>query len=659
MKQGRLSIHFGHNTKDAMKRIAVLSFFLFTLICGISAQSSVHIFGENSEKALAFIGVQNTGSQTEHQLTQIIKHFEENPPNIRVIITIMEKPDCELPKEYAHIPSDNETHKIINMLSEYTDVAVVLVDQSGSNNIAITAGVQGKTTPSRLLKNTYNALNSKKEYRMLNFFDLLLYRLKWIEEDSTLAEYFTAHIPAIKLTTTSNITKNLLSIAKMFETNAETRNEKNYLAIPLFHLLIIPEKILLQIILIIVVTVLFFVFMFDFLFSKKTSLPLKNSTPFFWIPVFFFLVNISSLFIGEIITKLTFYLRFKNELAVGVYPDAAILLKHSIALLSILLFIKVIRFLPFPKDLYIHGYIARTLFLLHLIVFSAFEPSLLLFYIPVYIFSYGTQQAKKTSVQIFFLTLILLCFSPFLYFLHKYRDTVVSLLFRQSNSLLAFAFLPFNFLLLKFSVTTLRKKNSTKSLGLITLAGIIFFLQLTIFLLPYFNKGKSTIFIQENLINAKHSIHITSNINIKETQSLNNQLATVQNAKNSSTINGTVKTKKQLQRNMGRIEVSAKIQPLMIKITATTKNGLAIYEADKEFLQTNGGTQASFTFFCEKNITVNFSSKKDADLKVIAEIWSYENPFNLNLKDIQKKASDTTFLFYEKKELTIFQEEKL
>ena len=99
-----------------------------------------------------------------------------------------------------------------------------------------------------------------------------------------------------------------------------------------------------------------------------------------------------------------------------------------------------------------------------------------------------------------------------------------------------------------------------------------------------------------------------------------------------------------LDRSIGTISINSPLKIEALQIFISTATGVAIYEADKNYISTSGGIQFLSSQNPEQPFVINFSSEKDAILNVNVKLFSYDNPFGTKIKTDDKIKYEEKFL---------------
>lgn len=533
-------------------------------------------------------------SQTEasfflDEICSFSHNIKEKLENVRIIFFFS---SLDTPS----IPSDNfipvGTNQFVSDIDKSVQtVCLILQKESTQKNqqktdISVVPGIKEKVAPLWLIKNIFDIAESQNfSINMAGSF-VTFYRLGFMQKDPVLAEYLNADIPAVILECSK---ANAIGILEPFieylsrKTNFEW--DANYSFISLNNKKIFfPEKLLIYLLMCFSFFPLLYLCLFTFFHKKKRISQLRDlKKSWFLLPLMIVLTCVL-LYVGQIITKII-YPVWQTEVI------SALFLKIAVALFFLIIITAFHRFIPFPSDFYTYSLFLTIIAYGNIFIFSFFDISLIILFCFQFAVVFLSIHIKKTFQLILVGILMLLPFTTFLTALFTTeRQNIFQSFFEATlfeNFLIACFVLPIEFLWIRIvvSLKIFGSKVKPRFPFLITSASILIFVFVAHMVITGFNK---------QLISQVRQV-------------LQIELTT------DSTLEINYSTSSFLDRMRVDVFIQDTCKPLRYKITVTSKENIAVFDANYPFESKDSNQKATFIlddyppnplkleYTCEKN----------------------------------------------------------
>jgi len=650
-------------------------FFLLFPIHWLIAENVFYEFGPKTDKVVVFTasaGSDNESTAATLQLRKYAQKLSAEAPDVHIIVAITKNDVSELPvdipvKRYEGIKA------LIQTLSAYPNAAVCLIAPDKFDNARIITGTSKGTTPAWLLKAVYASLEQKNI--SVDFYTnaVVFHRLGWLPDDPTLRLYNEAKIPAIKIESDADLSDFFSSVAPAIIRNISNEWDTHYFVFKLHKKLIIinEQHIVITLIVSSIIFLLWLMF-FSFLFGKKKDQHVRDLLKLWWMPVYFFLVNWLSFFLGSKIAELLFYVRFSSVGELSAFPLTALSIKYVFALFFMFAVTAFNKFIPLPANRFIYGFIAHAVCLLNIFIFSFINLSFSIIFMMIYFVSLAAYHFKNIVLQIIFIVCLFLPLMPFVMHIILYRQYMFHIIF-LINLAPACIFVPFDLFLIRLSLSIDKKRKITKPLLRIpiqckVMGGAFLALVLWTFIMPTVKNSAHNRFMLIQRLSDDDSSVIKKYVDPPSEETITDYISAptqvdTENADSFLTVRTSLEN--YFERSIGAITIDSPLKIEAFSVTVSAQNDVAIFESDTDFEQNSSGDTATFVSSPRPNfpVIIHFSGKKDAALTVSVTVWSSDNPFGIrlpgdNLKNAATKTETVPFLLKIEKTLHITAEDK-
>ncbi|MDR2898163.1 MAG: hypothetical protein LBU99_05040 [Spirochaetaceae bacterium] len=633
---------------------------------------------ETAQEVLYFEAGQNGMDDEElfEAFTAFGKYLQEEPPEHRVDIVFTVE---------SVIPAVPEgTTAFIESIDPTVPTAVIRVlPGTGTNkNARIHSGARSSLSPPWLLQNTITALESADIPWEVETAFLSLFRLGWMADNPVLDAFFTGDIPAIEIqlpsekslpteTAKADFLKELL---RHYYPDTSREWDKHYSFFKIGdYSFFVYEHILILLMILATGITFFILFMFSFIFGIK-QYEYRNDFKRTWylIPVIL-VINGLALYLGQELTFQLFTLKYGTADGWTQYPYIAFILKGTVTFLLFTLSMLLQRFIRFPRDSFIYGFLVHITCLMNILVFAIADFSLVILFIAEYILALLFSRVRH-FISIL-LVGIVMCI-PFLFFGYEairagYIHAIASL-FASSiagNAALSFLLIPIELFIIRLLVKTGhfgRKRLNRVPILPLVFTGITIILISALFILPQFTeKAPQHISVSEHRItsanmqtegNISLTVPIPGNNNY-ESRTLQVNTPILQSPNGTGTelpaeayvtipippkdnaegktipfndrrLRVTASDNSYLDRKRVELQIDTELKPLRITVTVYRETGYAIFDANYPFTAREGGNICEFTLE-EKPplpLSIEFTTEEWADIYVSVVLQSQENP---------------------------------
>lgn len=656
-------------------RLCWVFFFLLLPVQGLIAENIFYEFGPKTDKVIVFtasVGSDNQATAITLQLQKYAQKLSAEAPDTHIIVAITKNDISELPVDIP-VKRYEGTKALIQTLITYPNAAVCLVAPDKSDSARIITGTSKGTTPAWFLKAVYASLEQKNI--PIDFYTnaVVFHRLGWLPDDPALRLYNEANIPAIKIETGADLSDFFSSVAPAVIQSMSNEWDTHYFVFKLHKKLVIinEQHIVITLIVSSIIFLLWLIF-FSFLFGKKRDQHVKDLFKLWWMPLYFFLVNWLSFFLGSKITEALFYLRFSSISELNSFPLTALLIKYVFALFFMFTVTAFNKFIPLPANRFIYGFIAHVVCLLNIFIFSFFYLSFSIIFMVIYFVSVAAYHFKNIVLQIIFIMCLFLPLLPFVTHIILYREYMFHIIF-FINLASACIFVPFDLFLIRLGLSIDKKRKITKPFFRIpiqckVMGGLFLVLMLWVFVMPATRNTVHNRWMLIQHLNGDESSVVKKYIDSPtEEKIMDYTRGNTQGSAETADSFLTVRTsfENYFERSIGTITIDSPLKIEAFSVTLSALNDIAIFESDVRFEQNASGDTATFVSSPRPGfpVIIHFSGKKDAALTLSVVVWSNDNPFEIKLpvdnsKDAAGKTEAIPFLLKVEKTLHITAQDK-
>lgn len=648
-----MSMKFRQCVPDARLLACVALFFLpFQLLFG---ENVFYEFGPKTDNVVVFtssVGSDNQSTTATLQLQAFAKRLSQQAPEVHTIIAVTKNDISELPPDIP-VKRFEGIKTLIQTLSSYPNAVVCFIEAGDRHKAKIITGTSAGTVPAWLLQSAYKSL--QQEHIAIDFYpnDLIFHRLGWLPDDPVLMLYNEAKIPTIKLETNADLSAFFSSFSAAVMQDIKSEWDVHYFVRKANDkLIIVNERQIILILIVSLMLILLWLMFFSFLFGKKREQHVKDFLILWWMPLYFFLVNLIGLLIGSKVAELLFFVRFSSIVEMNSFPLITLSVKYVCALFFMFVFTFFHKCIPLPANRFIYGFMGHAVCLLNVFIFSFINLSFSMTFLLIYCISLIAYQFKSIILQIIFIVCLFLPIAPIVIHIIRYRHYLFHIVF-FINVIPAFVFIPFDLFLIRLSLSIDKKREKTVSRLKIPiqckLMGSMFLaLILWVFVMPVKQNTVYNDFILLQRLDETGSSVVKKYTHQTREDTVSNY------ERNSDSLTSelvdsflTVQTSLEnyFERSIGTITVNSPLKVEALSITVHVQNEVAIFEADKAFDQNSSGDTAYFVSPPRPTMpfVIHFSGKKNAGLAVTVSLWSHENPFGITLaadSGMNGKAAD-------------------
>ncbi|MEL3906469.1 MAG: hypothetical protein P1P65_05510 [Treponema sp.] len=648
--------------------IAVCSLFSLYLY----AENTVYEFGPKTDNVIVFTAsasADNESTTATVQLQEFARKLSHQPPDFHIIIAITKNDISELPADVP-VKRYGGIKQLIQTLNSYTNAAVCVIGQGSKDRVRLTAGTSAGTAPAWFLQTAYHTM--MQEALPVDFYSnaLIFHRLGMLPDDPVLRLFNEAALPALKIETNTDLAGFFTAFPADIHHSMTNEWDTHYFTHKINKkLVIITERHIVRILIFSSMLILLWLVVFSFLFGKKREQHLKDLLLLWWMPLYFFLVNCAGFFLGTKLAELLFYLRFSSGSDMSLFPLTVLAFKYCFALFFMLVFTAFNRVIPLPANRFIYGFMAHTVCLLNIFIFSFINLSFSIIFLLVFFISFAAYQVKNTVLQGILLVCLFFPVIPFAYHIFIYRDYVFDIIL-HANIEPALIFIPFDLFLLRLVLSIDKKRKEKKSRRRASipmyckLAGVLLAaLILRICVMPAAQQQSRQDFILTQRITEEGSTVVKKYTGFSQKEAAAMEYVRSAAVETPEHPDSFLTVKASLthyfERSIGSITLDSSIRAEAVSITVRAQNGVAVFEADAPFEQNASGDTAVFISTPRPALprVIHFSGKKNADLTVTVTVWSKENYFNLVLPGQEDGMRHGNFLLEITKTLALTPED--
>lgn len=615
------------------------TFFIF-MFCFVlnymfaQEQNSLEIFtfGPKTDNALVLCFTEKNKNDTGvlyKKLKNFIQNFDDTPNSESrlqqtLIIAISYN-------DYSDLPNDVEVqtfvgmNELVNEIVKYKNPSVFIFNEA--QQFQIQYSNEYKRSPLWLLKLFLESTDL--QYRQKIFFT----EPQTTQAKDSLNIFFIENIPAllIKLLPETNIEALILNLSKNYPKYFSKIWEQNFFLLYNFgSIKIIPEKLIIIFIEIFLCLIFFALFLKALIQKKRIKLKKILLYSFFYLLLLGF--NICCIASAQFLTRFVFQLFLGTSKIIPPFECYYIIIFASLFLITILFFQSLIIFFLQKKEFHfkIFKNFYPTVCLVNFFVLVILDFSVFLFAFLSFAISNFYYRTKKLIYKVLILAL---SFIPMLIYFCLFSKNINAVLLPSTKEMLFFAVASIPILFMSYIVYFTSKKYFRAKIYM-SLASFIC-INIVASGLLYFaiTKRQRPIEIRQIFTNNTNTSSISSPYILKDTIQLTNLPAPAKNSTEYITVSRSLKN--YLDRSVGTLRISSPVKVEALQVFISNENGIAIYGSDRSFISGD-----AVKFLRPQNPTmpfeINFSSEKNAQLKVCVKIFSYENVFDTKIKTTSK-----------------------
>jgi len=621
----------------------ILTFLLAAALAAHPAENRTLQFGPDTGPVLVFTTPGDERSTAVAELEEFAAHLEKFPPPIRVRVIITANDRTDLPPEIrGDYPAG--TNRVISLLEEQESGAVIIVLPGRIDSALIKNGVKGRTAPRWILEAVTNNLEEARIPAELAEYRLPLYRIGWIPEDPLLAAYLGAGIPALILETGADLDGVLAGLVASFADGLPSYGDRHYLVWKIGSRFVFAgEGALVVAILVASAAILFFLFVFSFLFGKKSSQHLKDLFNIWWMPFLYLAVNIVCLSVGGTLVSYLFRFRFGTADSWTLVPTLALAGKLVFSWFFITLVVSLNQLIRFPEDNFIYGYIASVMCLINLFLFSSLDFSLSLLFLSVYCISFAVYHVRHPVSQAIGILVLFIPFWPYVRALAAGGTDAIQPLYAGTggwNLLMALFAMPFQFLLSRFfhSVGVFgRKTKFYLPFNLLFVFVIAISYSGVLLFLPAWSQDRPLVVPVRQTIDAEGSrLDVRTPVKLANlVMETDRSLATAPDLPGdpSRFLGLRTTSRKFLERQLVTVTIDPVLDAQKIEVTVTSENGLSVFDASLPYELRKAGQESLFISGDNPDtpFIFTFSSDLASSLSVTVRLWTRSNPWGITV----------------------------
>lgn len=644
--------------------LTILSLLVSVAIPAFSVDNRVFTAGPSSGPHLVITCPQEAGKELVGRLERLADSFRADPPPIAVSVIITSGDYSSLPPDIASGTPEG-TSKVISLISEEESPVVLLVAPSAGIATRIIPGVRGTTAPRWYLEAVTESLSKKGIPWALAEKRMAIYRIGWTAENPLLAQYLRAGIPAIALESNADLSAVVRNLADSLSAGMPVNQDRHYLVFPTAkRLAFVSERALVAIVMAASAGILMFLFIFSFLFGKKSEQHLRDLVRVWWLPFIYLLVTTASLYAGSALVSFLFKFRFGDAESWTLLPRLALVGKFLLSWFIIALVMSLNQLVRFPESGFIYGYIASVACIVNLFAFSSLDFSLTLLFLSVYCISFISYHLNHPVLQGIGILCIIAPFSPYLALLIKGDSSILAPLFANGgfwNLRMALFVMPLQLMFSRL-YHSLGAFGRRREFYLPFSPVIAFFFALSvtglILFMPAWSKERPLpVELRQTLDARGFTDRVISkarlgNLSIVEEP----RLAEYPDLGSTpeSFVNVSSTSRKLIERRISELTVTPAIPAQKIEVTVSDPENVAVYDASTPYEPLDAGRSCRFSSGENPAVpfVIRFSSARDANLTARVRVWTRANPRGLSVLNPDIRASylleiDTDYAFPE------------
>lgn len=532
-----------------------------------------------------------------------------------------------------------------------TETTVVVLVDSPDDTTTVYPGCRGKTSPAWLISRLASSLDDAKITWKLDEYRMPLYRLGWSNENPRLAVWLNAGFPAIQIATRSFPVECIRDLLSVVSGHSGKDSDSHFLMLSShFNYAILSETIMVILMIVASAVILFFIFIFSFLFGKKSDQHLHDFFTVLWLPFIYFMVNLVSLMLAQSAVTSLVGMRFGNSGAWSIIPLVAFAAKAGLAWFFITLVLALNQLIKFPDDSFIYGYIASIICLVNVFVFASLDFSLSIQFLAVYLLSIFVYRFKHPFAQVIGIVVLVLPFIPYAIALASGNAGQVSgklePLFHGENfwnARLALFVMPTQLLVARFEHTLGIFGQRTKFYLPVNLFAVMVISAVSVgalLLIPAYTRERplvatitQTIYGTEAEIKTSTPIEFPD-LELEEIPSLASRPTLDRDS--AILIPVTTTSRQYLERQLVNLRIKSALSYDQIELEISSDGFIPVLDASESFELRNAGATALFTHedsgsdAVSDDWFISFSAPSDANLLANVRMVSRENPWGLS-----------------------------
>lgn len=558
-------------------------------------------------------------------------------PHRPVLIAETARDTTVLPAEYR-VDHPAGTRALVELLREGELSAVILVEPAEGPGIRIVNGTRGYTSPRWLLQSVLSTLDNTDYEWTLARTRQPLYRLGWTERHERLEAFLESGIPALIIQWNEPDPLILSQLVLELPDPLPDHWDRHFLVLTLRDtLFFIGEEVSLFIVITSFALILLFLFVFSFLFGKRSEQRLRDFFRLWWLPFIYLAVTTLSLTIAGNLVLWLFSFRLGNPDGWRLMPAIAFAGKMLTGWFFVTLTGSFYQLIRFPRDSFMYGYIASIVCLVNLVVFASLDFSLAMLFLSVYVISFVMYHLDHPVLHLPAVIVLALPFIPYIHALVTAEAPVLAPVIHTSmawNLRMAFFIMPFQLFLSRFLVRVGhfgRSKSFYVPANLILafflfiagIAGMLFW--------PVTTDNRPLNVSIRQYTDADGSRAITRSPAWPDQISAV-PLALSQAEFDSLTADRYIAVEYSSRTFLDRRLVSVTVRPLitadLLEVRTERAQGFPVFDASVPFERLDGGRTAVFRTVDNRTIpfVLEFSTEREAALELVITVVSRENP---------------------------------
>jgi len=615
--------------------------FLFILLIASACllfpvENSYHWLGAQAGRPVVLTTSSHSPESIRGAVATATEIIAQQNPLRPVLVAQTVRDTSVLPAEFRR-DHPVGTRALIQLLREGEPSAVILVEAGEGPGIRIVNGTRGYTSPRWLLQSVVSSLAATDYEWTLAQTRQPLYRLGWTERNERLEAFLKSGIPALVIQWNDPDPLILSQLVLDLPNPLPDHWDRHFLIFTLRGtLFFIGEEVSLFIVISAFALILLFLFVFGFLFGKRSEQRLRDFLRLWWLPFMYLAVTTLSLTLAGNLVKWLFAYRLGNPEGWRLMPAVAFTGKILITWFFVTLIGSFNQLIRFPRDSFIYGYIASIVCLVNLIVFASLDFSLAMLFLSVYFISFVMYRLDHPVLHLPAVILLAIPFVPYIQALVTADSTVLAPLVQTNtawNLRMAFFIMPFQLFLSRFLVS-LGHFGRSKSFYLpvnLMLSFVLFVVGLAgILFLPVTTENRP--------LNVSIRQYTDTQGSRIETQSLAwpDQILAVpalsqtefQSITADQYITVDYSSRTFLERRLVFVRVTPRITADLLEVRIERAQGFPIFDASVPFERQDGGRTAVFRIKDSRTrvFELEFSTERDAIVDLMITVVSRENP---------------------------------
>ncbi len=624
--------------------VALLYFIILSALFLHPAENILISAGPAGNSSLVFTTPLYSGESATEMLSSLARTFETEIPPRKTAVIFTANDRLTLPLT-DHINFPAGTYQVIDTITEQGSGAVIIVLSRSAPGVRIVCGANGHTSPKWLVEAVLSSLKKTTVSWSLAEKRLQLYRLGWTENNPLLFTYLENGIPAILLEAGPDALPVLLQLVATVPDPFPQDWDHHFLIFQSSDKIFLAgEEFSVFVVIFSCAIILLFLFVFSFLFGKKSEQHLRDFLRVWWLPFSYLVVTVLCLLFSGKIIEWLFTFRFGSSASWKLLPQIAFAGKIFISWFLVTLVISFNQLIHFPKNAFIYGYIASLVCLINLLVFSSLDFSLSILFLSVYLLSFALYHLEHPVFHIPGLLLLLLPFLPYIQALLKADGNTLEPLVSGNlwwNLRLALFAMPFQLFLSRFWVRLGRFGRTVKfyiPINLIASFAVFILCVAFIIFFPAWSVDRPLKVSVRQITTDTGTIIKTSSlaadVEIPPLPRAEITMETLSGRKASDYLQVIRTERTYLERTLVNITIRPAVPVLKYELTVSRPRGFSVYDASRPFERLEAG---QITFFESEETSgadwsVEFSTDRDADLSIEARLLTRFNPDGLSIR---------------------------